>query len=154
MKTYQIYASSLIGEGASTSHKTYKFDWSIIPEGEYEMTFQFMSEISAVSHANAELTTSSMKLSIDMPFSTDKYEVNTNGTASSTQLMGFLEITDEFKADGNVMRIWKARYMDNAPVIIKGKPQGNIFVVKTLQHNGTVGQIAPYDLLINLKHIC
>ncbi len=154
MKTYQIYASSAKGTGTNLAVKTYKFDWSIIPEGEYEMTFQFMSEISAVTHAHAESTTSSMKLSIDMPFSTDKYEVNDNGTASSTQLMGFLEITDEFKTDENVMRIWKARYLDNAPVMIKGKPQGNTFVVKTLQHNGATGQIAPYDLLINLKHIC
>ena len=43
MKSYQILVSSDAGAG-DVNDKVYKFDWSILPEGEYEMSFTFMSE--------------------------------------------------------------------------------------------------------------
>ncbi len=151
MKSYQIYANSLNGTGSSNHTQTYQFDWSIIPEGEYEMTFTFMSVLEKLTTANAQLTTSPSMLAIDVPFSTDKYQVNSSGYAGSTHLMGMLEIADQYSTATHTMRLVKAGYSDNSPVHIRGRPQGNNFVVKILSH-GQVGAATPgYDLCITLK---
>ena len=159
MKTYQIFANSSNTITPTNNHDSleYLFDWSIIPEGEYEMTFSYVSKYSKTTHAHAVEENFPIKLEIIMPFSTDKYEVNTGGVASSSQILGFLFTYDGFQDSTHVMRQVRAAYSDNAPVRIRGKPQGNRFKVHIIDHTSvlsTGARVAAYDLVINLKHLC
>ena len=143
MKTYQIFANSSNTITPTNNHDSleYLFDWSIIPEGEYEMTFSYVSKYSKTTHAHAVEENFPIKLEIIMPFSTDKFEVTYDGFQSST----------------HVMRQVRAAYSDNAPVRIRGKPQGNRFKVHIIDHTSvlsTGARVAAYDLVINLKHLC
>jgi len=165
MKTYQIYASSkdTITPATTASFTRtndsleYLFDWSIIPEGEYEMTFSYVSEYTKLTHAKAVEDDFPIKVEIIMPFSTDKYQVNTSGVASSSQILGFLFTYDGFQDSTHVMRQTKATYSDNAPVHIRGKPQGNRFKIHIIDHTSVLSggaRTEPYDLVITLKHLC
>jgi hypothetical protein len=155
MKNYQVYVSSLTtGSGSATEDQTYKFDWSIFPEGEYEMTFAFISKGELISNTEAQQENMSVMIEIQVPFSTDKYKALDNGNANSTHLCGFLSFYDTQHHSGNLIRQYRATATDNPPVILRGKPQGYEFRVRTLQSSGTnVGEMYSYDLLMNFKYI-
>jgi len=154
MKSYQIYVNSLVGTGSFMADTGYLFDWNILPEGEYEMTFCYISKYEPLDHAVAVTENTPVRIDIEVPFSTNKYLVNTTGSASSTQTLGFLYAYDGFQSATKVMRQVSAKYTDNPPIHIYGKPQGNGFRVKLFRHGGQFAYGQPYDLVINLKHIC
>mgnify|MGYP003657447712 CR=1 FL=1 len=52
---YTIFISSEDGVGSSAKDKTFTFDWNIIPEGEYEMSFTFLSNTKKVLEAEADV---------------------------------------------------------------------------------------------------
>ncbi len=91
MKEYTIFIDSANGTGANTNEKKYLFDWSILPEGEYEMTFTFLSNLKKVEEAEAELTTSAMTLEAVMPFSSCRYAAKTDGYANNSNVLGFIK---------------------------------------------------------------
>ena len=68
MKTYQIFANSSNTITPTNNHDSleYLFDWSIIPEGEYEMTFSYVSKYSKTTHAHAVEENFPIKLEIIM----------------------------------------------------------------------------------------
>jgi|TARA_R110000822_G_scaffold135872_3_gene273373 hypothetical protein len=160
MKNYQIYVDSNDGTTPTlgVGKRDFKFDWNIIPEGEYEMTFVFMSQLQKLTNADAELLTYPMQLSISVPFSSDRFEVFTganSGYANSTNIAGYLEIKDQHKTGTHTMRLLTAGYTSNPPVILRGKPQGMDFRVEMFAHAGVAPTNSPnYNLLVNLKHIC
>ena len=102
MKTYQIYIDSAAGTlrpdygGAVVN---YKFDWGILPEGEYEMSFSFMSRLEKLTNAEAEVNTYPIQLEIDIPFSGNNFKVRGNdgfiGYGGATQVTGLLEVKDQ-----------------------------------------------------------
>jgi len=159
MKSFQILVSSDAGSGA-VNDKVYKFDWSILPAGEYEMSFTFMSEPLKTTKATAEATQQSMALEFQSPLSYDAYGVKSNGFANSTNVVGLLEVdgVDGIWDDGTAdfsMRHWKSKN-DNPSINLYGKPQGNEFRVRLLKTNGVLAIHHPtkYDMIIKLKHIC
>jgi hypothetical protein len=157
-KTYQIYASSPEGtalpDTVGDQAKEYKFDWGIIPEGEYEMTWSFVSKAHKIPVATGQLESVSVKVAFDVPFMTDRYEVNlSSGYAGSSNIAGFLNFYDGPISDGHHMRQYRAVYSDNAPVIVRGKPSGNKFIVRCL--NTTVlGSMVNYSLVVTFKSLC
>jgi len=157
MKTYTIHVNSTEGVNidALGAVKKYKFDWSIIPEGEYEMTFTFQSQLQKISHADALLETYPTKIFCRIPFIQCKYAVNSEGTAGSSTLLGLLEPKDGHKGSGDIMRCLVAGADFNAPTYLYGKPQGQDFEVSLRTSTGTANPVADvYDLVINLKHLC
>jgi len=135
--------------------KKFKFDWSIIPEGEYEMTFTFQSALLKISHADALLETYPTQIFLRIPFIQCKYAVNSEGTAGSSTLLGLLEPKDGHKGSGDIMRCLVAGASFNAPTYLYGKPQGSEFEVSLKTPTGTANPVADtYDLVINLKHLC
>lgn len=160
MKEYTIFIDSADGTGTNAHEKKYLFDWSILPEGEYEMTFTFLSNLKKVEEAEAELITSSMTLEAVMPFSSCRYAVKTDGYANHSNVLGFIkpEQLDKWtEGAGNhfSMRQWVSQ-VDNPSMRLFGKPQGNDFLIRLLQHNGVLSTFTPisYNMIIKLKHIC
>jgi len=159
MKTYSIHINSTEGTNldALGAVKQYKFDWSIIPEGEYEMTFTFQSELQKLTAADALLTTYPTQIYCKLPFIQCKYAVNSEGTAGSSTLLGLLEPKDGHKGQSPhpVMRTLVAGASFNAPTYLYGRPQGNTFEVSLRTYSGVANPADEnYDLVINLKHLC
>jgi len=154
-KTYQIYANSNEGVGDDNANKEYTFDWNIMPEGTYEMTWSFRSEAHIISFTFSQIQSVVSKIAIDVPFMADRYEVNfATGNAPTTNVAGFIQFYEAQGHAGNVQRQYRAEVGDNAPVILRGKPSGNTFKVRCLQIGNELGSMFPYVLVINLKHIC
>lgn len=155
MKTYQIYASSSEAfAGTDPNKKVYKFDWNIIPEGEYEFSFALSSRLIKVTAAQVDVGHAACQVQIEVPFSSDRYECNDTGYASSTQKVGFIHVEDHyvFANATHVMRRWAAKHSDNAPIKMYGRPQGDSFVVSLLTQGEVFGSnMADYDLCITLK---
>ena len=161
MKTYQIYvdsASGVIRSGEPAIHD-YKFDWSILPEGEYEMSFSFMSQLQKLTNAEAEVATYPIMLEIDIPFSGNNYRVRGNagsiGFGGGTHASGLLEIKDQHKTSSDTMRLLVSDTKLNTPISLYGKPQGMDFTITLLKHGGGLAVNPPlYNMVIFLKHIC
>lgn len=158
MKTYQIYIDSSEGTVISSAERNFKFDWNILPEGEYEMTFSFVSQLQKLTNAEAEATTYANSVEINIPFSSNSYKVsNTDGLgfALGTFVSGLLELKDQHKTSGHTVRILVADTALNPPVTLYGKPQGMDFNVRLLQHGDGDAVNAPnYNMIIYLKHKC
>jgi hypothetical protein len=159
MKTYSIHVNSAQGTNidALGARQRFKFDWSILPEGEYEMTFTFQSQFEKLSAADALLETYPTQLHITLPFIQTKYAVNSDGTAGSSTLLGLLTPFDGHHAASPhpVMRCLVAGASHNSPTHVYGKPQGQSFEVSLKTATGTANPVPEfYDLVINLKHLC
>jgi len=156
-KTYQIYASSIAGTGSDIAEQEYTFDWGIIPEGEYEMTWSLMSEVVKISSGLSQAESVPTKIEINVPFMTDRYEVSKTGVnagyAGSSNVAGFIHFYDNPVHNGHVMRQFRSVYSDNAPVIVRGKPSGNKFIVRCLNEL-TLGSMLDYTLVITFKSVC
>jgi len=158
MKSYTIIISSAEGTGDG-NNKVYKFDWSILPKGEYEMSFTFMSEPLKTLEGAAEGTNQAMAVEFISPLSFNSYRVDTNGYANSSNIVGLLEVESVEGVWTNAtdfsMRHWKSKN-DNPSINLSGVPQGNEFRVRLLKTNGALATVSPtkYDMIVKLKHIC
>jgi len=156
-KTYQIYASSIEGAGSDIAEQEFNFDWGIIPEGEYEMSWSLMSSANKISADLSQIESVPTKIEINVPFMTDRYEVTAVGVnagyAVSSTVAGFIHFYDGPLHTGHVMRQYKAVYSDNAPVIVRGKPSGNKFIVRCVNEL-TLGTMQEYTLAITFKSLC
>ena len=158
MKTYSVFVSSQASTKTIKHNiRQYVFDWAIMPEGEYELTFTFVSSLQKLTTAEAESIKYPTKIVVSMPFSSERYIVSTDGNANSTQVLGLLEIDDFHTTPTHTMRQLKAGHLLNAPIKLYGKPSGNTFNVALLSHgNGDpiTEHTPPYEMVINFKHIC
>ena len=160
MKTYTIHVNSAssIANTALGVERTFNFDFAIMPEGEYELTFTFQGQLEKLTTADGLLETYPTKLFCRLPFIQNKYEVTQEGTAGSSHLLGLLEPKDGLVGSSSVMRSLVAGAGHNAPTSLYGKPQGSTFTIKFADVNGIEGAPNPvpsaYDLVLNFKHIC
>jgi hypothetical protein len=161
-KEYTIFISSedSISDGNNYgSDKTYTFDWNIIPEGEYEMSFTFLSNTKKVLEAEAEVNTNVMSVEAVVPFSSDRYAAKSSGYSNSSNIIGFVKVeqVDKWTHTGDhfSMRQWVSQ-VDNPTLRLYGKPQGNEFKIRLLRYSETVAIHSPleYNMIIKLKHIC
>jgi len=158
MKSYTIVISSNAGTG-DVNDRVYKFDWSILPKGDYEMSFTFISEPVKTLAAAAEGSQQALALEFVSPLSFNSYRVDTNGHANSSNIVGLLEVQSvegiwDVAADFS-MRHWASKN-DNPTIHLSGVPQGNEFRVRLLKTNGVLATVSPakYDMIVKLKHIC
>tara|TARA_R100000541_G_scaffold21294_2_gene31240 strand:- start:1515 stop:1997 length:483 start_codon:yes stop_codon:yes gene_type:complete len=160
MKTYTIHVNSSesIASTALGVDKTYNFDFGIMPEGEYELTFTFQGQLEKLTTADGLLETYPTKIFCRLPFIQNKYEVTQEGVAGSSHLLGLLEPKDGLVGSSAVMRSLVAGAGHNAPTYLYGKPQGSTFNVIFANANAIQGSPNPvptfYDLVLNFKHLC
>ena len=156
---YTIFINSSDGVGGDSQDKTYTFDWNIIPEGEYEMSFTFLSETKKVLVAEAEGKLESMMVEAVVPFSSNRYAAKSSGYSNSSNIIGFVKVeqVDKWSQSGDhfSIRQWASK-VDNPTLRLYGKPQGNEFKIRLLDHTGTPSTYSPvfYNMIIKLKHIC
>jgi len=160
MKTYQIYIDSGLGsvQPGEAAQRNYKFDWNVLPEGEYEMTFSFVSQLQKLTNAQAEVGTYPVTLEIDIPFSGNNYRIRDGaslGFGGGTNTKGLLEIKDQHKTSTHTMRLLTSDITLNKPISLFGRPQGMDFSISLLAHGGNFATNPPfYNMVIFLKHIC
>lgn len=158
MDEYTILISSSQGAGTDTNDLNYKFDWSVIPEGEYHTSFTFVSEPKKVldSDAAVDSPAQAIMVEVDMPFSSNRYRVDTNGYANSSNVLGLIEVGS---VDGEIshtnaftMRRWKSA-LDNPSIKLLGKPTGQSFNIRLLKHNRQTATYFPhkYEMIIKFK---
>ena len=159
MREYTIIIPSSSGTGTAANDLSFKFDWSIIPKGEYELSFTFMSEPLKTEQAAAEASAQASQVELVVPFSRDTYRVEDNGHANSSNVIGLLEVESVDGvwdiANDFSMRHWKSKN-DNPSIYLHGNPQGMDFQVRLVKTNGVLATHHPtkYDMIIKLKHKC
>ena len=116
MKEYTIFINSEDGVGSSTNDITYTFDWNIIPEGTYELSFTFLSSMKKVEETEAEAVVSTVSVEAVVPFSSDRYAAKSSGYSNSSNIIGFVkpEQVDKWTHSGThfSMRQWVSQ-VDN-----------------------------------------
>ena len=159
MKEYTIFINSSDGVGSNANDKTYTFDWNIIPEGEYEMSFTFLSQTKEVLVAEAGNHSETMSVEAVVPFSSNRYAAKADGYSNSSNVIGFAKVeqVDKWSQSGDhfSVRQWVSQ-VDNPTLRLYGKPQGNDFKIRLLDHTGTTSTYSPvfYNMIIKLKHMC
>lgn len=164
-KEYTIFIDSNQGtKNGSAADIDYSFDWSILPQGEYEMSFTFLSHLHKTLVAEGEKLLNAMVVEAIVPFSSNRYKVAspTNSYAQSSNVIGFIKVeqVDKWTDSGAhfSMRQW-ASLVDNPPLTLYGAPSGNDFkirLVNTSGANGVTPSVIPltYNMVLKLKHIC
>ena len=99
-KEYTIFIDSDSGTGA-VNDKKYQFEWNIIPAGEYEFSFAFLSPLVKTVEADAEGVLNAVTVEATIPFSSNRYRVaKTNAagfqssSASSSNVIGFVKVEE------------------------------------------------------------
>ena len=164
-KEYTIFIDSNQGtKNGSAADIDYSFDWSILPQGEYEMSFTFLSHLHKTLVAEGEKLLNAMVVEAIVPFSSNRYKVAspTNTYAQSSNVIGFIKVeqVDKWSESGShfSMRQWVSQ-VDNPTLKLYGAPSGNEFIISLRNTNGAgVGlpTVFPYsyNMILKLKHIC
>tara|TARA_R110002020_G_scaffold100898_2_gene238233 strand:+ start:9569 stop:10051 length:483 start_codon:yes stop_codon:yes gene_type:complete len=160
MKEYTILiGSDTKTAGTNSNDLTYNFNWSIIPEGEYELSFNFLSEPKQMTGTAITDATQAVMVSVNVPLSGERYKTTTTGNASSSSVIGLIQMVgvDGFvdTATDYAIRQWKS-LPDNPPIKLKGSPQGNTIKVELLQNDESLAAHYPtkYQMVLKLRHIC
>lgn len=140
-----INSGTQIG-GTDYSNYQYTFDWSLIPEGAYEMRFSFSSSECAV-HDTIIISSPDLGASRNNFYTTP---LGTNQKYSNILGMAKSRITSNVPTQAFI-----ADYSDNAPVYFNSIPKNNFFTVNIASVvNGALVNIAvPYVLILSFKKI-
>jgi len=159
-KEYTIFIDSDSGTG-TINEKKYMFDWNLIPHGEYEMSFTFLSPLNKTLVAAGESVLNAMVVEAVVPFSSERYKVasTTNSYGQSSNVIGFIETiqTDRWHESGShfSMRYWASK-LDNPTIKLYGSPSGSEFTINLRDDSGlhAAHNPATYNMILKLKHIC
>jgi len=164
-KEYTIFIDSDSGTGA-VNDKKYQFEWNIIPAGEYEFSFAFLSPLVKTVEADAEGVLNAVTVEATIPFSSNRYRVaKTNAagfqssSASSSNVIGFVKVEEVDKWTEDAGHFSMRQYVsqvDNPTLRLFGAPSGNEFTIKLLNSSGLAALHTPqdYNMILKLKHIC
>lgn len=164
-KEYTIFIDSDSGTG-TVNRKTYQFDWNIIPAGEYEFSFTFLSPLVKTVAADAESLLNVVQIEAVIPFSSNRYRVAKldaagfqSSSASSSNVIGFVKVEAVDKWDEAAGHFSMRHYisqLDNPTLKLYGVPSGNTFNINLLNSSGGAATHSPqdYNMILKLKHIC
>lgn len=136
-----INSNNAVG-GTNYSNYEYVFDWSSIPESEYEMSFNFTAEGSAVHKVlNVEL--------VGLGCSTNTFVTSNLTNQKTSNVIGVVapddKTTDTHYSVSNVY---------NPPLYLSSKPYSNQFSVIIKDTTGALSNIGvEYVLILSLKKI-
>ena len=127
----------------------YAIDWSFLPEGEYDLTFSFLSAPLPVAVSNVKgISLNGLGTQVKTYLAG-----NTTDTKSST-IIGLLN-RDVFN-DGTSKQIFKQTDF-NVPSILRSRPSNNIFNIKLMSSSvniGSTGMGGSYLLILHFNKRC
>lgn len=127
--------------GSNRSNYTYNFDWSILQEGEYILTYCFTAEGSAV-HDLLTLEVDNLGLT--------NYTTSSNTSSKTTNIIGFL--TPQLKDVGSTHYFVSSDF--NPPIYLNSKPRNNQFSIYIKNTSGTLTDLnVDYVLTLSFKKI-
>lgn len=143
LNSQQAYATA--GTGANT--KTYNFDWSILPQGSYELHWTFLSETTNVSYGTLPL------VFIDFGGSANVY--NGSNTSTIAPTMNYIGFVKSYLVGAS--SFFHAEDMTNMPIYLNSRPSNNVFTVRFLNNDNpptayqpATGNLGEYILTLNL----
>ena len=145
---YNIFVISSEGvnlDGVSSIE--YSYDWGMMPEGEYELTWALSSQnkVSTLAQAIVHDCVALQFVGLNAYTSQTANRV-ISGTNTSSQIIGLIEIgsqyhytdTDKF----GVINLVESR--NNPPIRIRSVPQGK-FIINLLKSDGTLALASSVD---------
>ena len=143
---YSIYINS--GDaisGANVLDKTYGYDWNVIEDGIYDLTFSFKS-----SNINTPINDIAL-ISLPDIGSIQQTQASSSTNSVSSNVIGVLN--NFFTGGANVVNI-QVSPKDNTPIRIR-KPTNNTFsVVLSALTGGATGNLPThYAMIIHLKKV-
>tara|TARA_R110001592_G_scaffold194506_2_gene442055 strand:+ start:241 stop:693 length:453 start_codon:yes stop_codon:yes gene_type:complete len=127
----------------------YAIDWTFLPEGEYDLTFTFVSAPLPVATSNVKgIALNGLGTQLKTYLAG-----NTTDTKSST-IIGL--INRNVFDDGSAKQIFKQTDF-NQPCILRSRPSNNIFNVKIMSSSTTIGNTGmggSYILILHFNKRC
>ena len=125
LQAFNVVCDSAIfyGAGDGKQNRQYYFDWSVIPDGKYELTFSLVSDSSTVS------TLIQYTLFSNMISPQNVYQAGDRVGANTIAFLGMLK-TDAVNSgtSPDTLNSLVANLEDNPPVIVN-RPMTNIFTI-------------------------
>lgn len=153
---YNVICNSVNGIGAVNSQKKYNFDWSVLPEGKYEVHYSYIGGINNFTGAKIAL------LNVELGSS----KVFTTNATTQAQTSNFLGNICPLVAQVAVANsIFRADDSTNPPIFLDNRPFNQQFEVKVtdaagaLFTDGAGADLAPYvltlsfDLLVEYNNV-
>ena len=151
MKEAVVVFNSLVNAtGANHNNLTYQFDWSILDEGEYMVSFTY----HGLNDHN--VGTKCPIVFIDLGVGTSVYATSATNYANQSLFLGTL-ICDRVHSSTNAQ--YYAEETTNVPIRINGRPTNQSPRIFMLNIDGTAftdsnaGELADYILTLRLKKI-
>ena len=123
--------------GAGGNSRQYYFDWSVIPDGKYELSFSFISDMNTID-PNIQHTIFSNMISPQNVF-----QAGSRIGANTIAYLGVLKpVAVNVALDVGANNVFQANPPDNPPVICN-RPMTNIFTIGI--YNGLSGALTGFD---------
>lgn len=129
-----IDSRTYYGAGAGQQNRQYYFDWSVIPDGKYELSFTFVSDSNQLDQF-VQYTLFSNMISPQ-----NVYQAGSRIGANSVAYLGTLALQAVNNGTTQTNNLFKMGLTDNAPVICN-RPMTNIFTIGV--YDGLSGNLAP-----------
>jgi hypothetical protein len=125
-KVYNIAFNSFQGTGADTRSLTYNFDWNILEQGEYELTWTM-----ATSQYTFATPAVYSPLYVQVDFGQQLYPLNSN-----TKVIGFCNTPN---MSNGIQTYYYASNIMNPTIHLNHRPNNNIFTIQLLQNTQANG---------------
>jgi hypothetical protein len=146
-KTYKLVFNSASGSG-NTQSKTYNFDWNLLDDGYYEVSFTFNSNSGVLNSANIPM--------IYIDIGQDDTYIIGSGSFGNFRFLG--TVFNELINTAPMTSYFYAHASSNAPLIIK-RPNSNQITIN-INNTSNTGYttdgsvlLPDYILILNLKQI-
>ena len=145
---YNVFVISSEGTNLDgVSSIEYSYDWGMMPEGEYELTWAMSSKNKISTLAQATLHDCvALEFKGLNAYTSQTANKVVSGTNSSSQIIGLLEIGSQYHYTDTtkfgVINIVESRA--NPPIRIRSVPQGT-FIINLLKADGTLALASSVD---------
>ena len=149
MKEIAVVFNSLVNAtGTNNNDLTYEFDWSILEEGKYEVSFVY----HGLTNKKGDKVP---LLHIDLGATANVYKTGATNYANQTLFLGTLFAAEVISGDTQYL----ATHEQNEPIVIRTRPMNQtprVFVQNidgTPFTDGVGADLADYNLTLHLKKI-
>jgi len=159
---YNVFLISSEGTDLATAEESveYSYDWALLPEGEYEMTFALSMKENILTVAQlANLDVAMIQVIGLNSYSSQSANKVWAGTNNSSQVIGLVKLGSAYHyKDGTDTKIGAVQLIENErnpPIRIRSVPQGKL-IVNMLKSDGTLASstdVQPYVLHLGFRRL-
>jgi len=137
----------------------YSYDWGLLPEGEYELTFSLTMKEKVMTLAQLGTLDVAMVQVIGLnSYSSQSASRVWAGTNNSSQLIGLLQNNSAYHYTNvdKFAAVQIKQNSDNPPIRIRSVPQGKL-IVNLLKNDGTAVEentITDYVINLGFRRLC